>query len=425
MATETPTVYHADIDMDAHTGAAAWKPSVEHVPSTTLNNSAVDAVPVPASGHTLDATPATAEEVITKAKLRGADKTGIMCTSSLHGADAPRLLHDMKFGLISVIETAYSGHHGLVLRPDDVWLQVTRGFSWYFQSRAEAFRGRLVSHKEGKTNLRVDITKPFDQTQIERALAFLVEGVRTNTSGDFVDWLLPAFSTTTTADRAAAAITTMATAQAFFSYEIHTKCGIPYVRLEGTNKDWTDLCAKVEGLVAWDLDLPEPETLPNPSHLTYGTPEYVTASEAYKAASAAHRDWVANHKVMSKWVSMLRPVVRQMMLTARGEGDMTWWNSAIWRSSGSSGSGETITGWTAALAPFNPDGKFCAWAKGDGMPAVQVKDLGAPVVDAPVAMTGAFVGKGTMHAGQCMAQVVDGGLALAPRTDWALTVVKE
>lgn len=52
-------------------------------------------------------------------------------------------------GLVHTLEAAYSHHHHLTLRPDDVWLAVLSQFSIYVNKNAESLRSYFVTH-EGK-----------------------------------------------------------------------------------------------------------------------------------------------------------------------------------------------------------------------------------------------------------------------------------
>jgi hypothetical protein len=61
-----------------------------------------------------------------------------------------------KSGLYQAIETAYSGHHKLHLRPDDIMLAISQGVSMHleYQDNAEKYRRVFVDH-EGKQEIRV------------------------------------------------------------------------------------------------------------------------------------------------------------------------------------------------------------------------------------------------------------------------------
>jgi hypothetical protein len=49
------------------------------------------------------------------------------------------------------------------------------------------------------------------------------------------------FSTTTTASMTASEITLMSSMKNYFSYDMHTECGIPNIILKGTEEDWVSL----------------------------------------------------------------------------------------------------------------------------------------------------------------------------------------
>jgi hypothetical protein len=61
-----------------------------------------------------------------------------------------------KSGLYQAVETAYSGHHKLHLRPDDIMLAISQGVSMHlqYQDNAEKYRRVFVDH-EGKEEIRV------------------------------------------------------------------------------------------------------------------------------------------------------------------------------------------------------------------------------------------------------------------------------
>jgi hypothetical protein len=59
-------------------------------------------------------------------------------------------------GLFAAIQTAYSGHHHLHLRPDDLWLTICQGVSKHlrFQDNAEKYRSVFVDH-QGKQEISI------------------------------------------------------------------------------------------------------------------------------------------------------------------------------------------------------------------------------------------------------------------------------
>ncbi|KAM4060215.1 hypothetical protein HRG_014198 [Hirsutella rhossiliensis] len=57
---------------------------------------------------------------------------------------------------------AYSDHHHLVIRPEDVWFAIITQLSFYINANAEALRSFFVSH-EGRKELEVVDTGTLEQ----------------------------------------------------------------------------------------------------------------------------------------------------------------------------------------------------------------------------------------------------------------------
>ena len=55
-------------------------------------------------------------------------------------------------------------------------------------------------------------------------------------------------------DRAASEVVLLDAMQKFFSYELHTRCGIPSITLEGTAQDWSSITRRMRALRDFDLD---------------------------------------------------------------------------------------------------------------------------------------------------------------------------
>lgn len=64
----------------------------------------------------------------------------------------------LESGLFQAIRLAYSGHHHLHLRPDDIWLAIAQGVSAHmrFEDNAEKYRSVFVDH-EGKHEIAVPV----------------------------------------------------------------------------------------------------------------------------------------------------------------------------------------------------------------------------------------------------------------------------
>lgn len=95
-------------------------------------------------------------------------------------------------GFVGTLYNAYSQHHALVLRPDDIWLAITMTFANYVDHHAEKMRSSFVSH-EGKKELVVEVNtsiKAMDWDDLIRQFSNLIDA---NTKDEVRAWLEPAF----------------------------------------------------------------------------------------------------------------------------------------------------------------------------------------------------------------------------------------
>jgi hypothetical protein len=123
------------------------------------------------------------------------------------------------------------------------------------------------------------------------------------------------FSTTGPVERAASEVVLLDTMQAFFSYEVHTQCGIPSITLEGTVDDWRQLADRARKVSRFGLA------------------------------------W---------WIKPLQPVLNQFVAASGGEVDRGFWQSIYkWHDERGSGSPH-VSGWVLKLFPCldNPDAKY-------------------------------------------------------------------
>ncbi|CAM9402061.1 unnamed protein product [Ectocarpus sp. 8 AP-2014] len=228
---------------------------------------------------------------------------------------------------------------------------------------------------------------------------------------ELADWFKPGFTTTTDTDEVAAAATAMASMQAYFSYEIQLSCGLPSVTLMGTVQDWKLLRAKVERLLDFEVkDNPEGD-------------------------------------VMEVWVGYLRKVCDGFVESAEHPDSaetLQFWDKVVSHIGGGSGV-SYITGWLAAFACFNKDGKFMGRntkIPGTGLyrdnavpdesdeceyPLVKTSEICHNVVSCPVNINDNGVEyDGTLFVGQVALEARNGGEGgyptIRPRNDWCLAV---
>lgn len=210
--------------------------------------------------------------------------------------------------LIGALHAAFCTHRPVVLSPDIIWLTLCQGFAHHVNANAETLRSRLVRHS-GKLNLTVrreDFVKGSPENPWPGVFAEFSTKIRSHV-GDIQDLIVADFSTTGPVERAASEVVLLDTMQAFFSYEVETLCGIPFITLEGTKEDWQKLACRVREFGRFDLG------------------------------------W---------WVEPLQPVLEQFVAASEGHVDRRFWDS-IYKWRGPKGSGSPhVSGWILKVFPY-------------------------------------------------------------------------
>ncbi|KAL8822842.1 MAG: hypothetical protein Q9191_006429 [Dirinaria sp. TL-2023a] len=150
-----------------------------------------------------------------------------------------------KNGLVYALYTAWSGHHHLTLRPEDIWFAILSQLSFYINAHAEELRSYFVAHEDQKELETIDYgtIDTVDFGPIAVKMTRLIEqNVR---DPELRTWIMPDFSTTTHSDRVVASILMMGTLQKYFTYKMTLCCGIPSVTLLGEKADWQTLLHKL------------------------------------------------------------------------------------------------------------------------------------------------------------------------------------
>lgn len=151
-------------------------------------------------------------------------------------------------GFVYAAFQAYSAHHHLAFRPDDVWFAILSQLNSYINAHAEELRTHFVTH-EGKKELvikDVGTVETVDYSLFARRMTGLIQ--QNVKDPDFRDWIMPTFSTTTVSDRTIAAILMMGSMQHYFEYISEITCGIPSVTLLGKREDWEDILQRLDKL---------------------------------------------------------------------------------------------------------------------------------------------------------------------------------
>ncbi len=223
-------------------------------------------------------------------------------------------------GFIGAAFAAYSHHHHLVMRPDDVWLSIATTFGCYVNAHSEEMRTSFVDHAN-KKKLAVVVNDENWHNIVYEFEKLLPEHVK--------DWIVPNFSTTTQKDRMVGGAVLMGSMKNYYSYQVHIMCGLPAVTLQGTLADWEEVYRRVERLDQW-----------------YST----TSTEG------------AGTHPIKEWRDRLLPVIRKIVDAYQGVVDKEFWNQICNYVSGGSGP-SFISGWINLFVYFS-DGKKVVREKG-------------------------------------------------------------
>ncbi|EXU98180.1 DUF4419 domain protein [Metarhizium robertsii] len=151
-------------------------------------------------------------------------------------------------GFVWAAIKAYSSHHHLSIRPEDVWFAIITQVGFYVKAHAESLRSFFVEH-EGKKELIIDVygsTETVDFGAIAGAMTHLM--AKNVKDPELRTWVMPSFSTTSQTDIAVASVLFMGAMQKYFSYTIRMLCGIPSVTLLGEVADWEDILSRLDKL---------------------------------------------------------------------------------------------------------------------------------------------------------------------------------
>lgn len=227
--------------------------------------------------------------------------------SQYHG----QLVADVFFHpVLAAVDLAFNDHRPLVLSPDMLWLLVAQGFANHVNANAEELRPQLVRHA-GMVTIAVrrdDFIRESPDNPWPEVFGEFSNRIREHVGPTTHDLLVPTFSTTTTASTAAAEVVLLDAVQSFFSYELHTYCGIPQIILEGTSEDWAMLAERTRRIGQFGLG------------------------------------W---------WTEALAPILDEFVAASLGHESRRFWQS-IYKMDNKSG-GPYITGWVTTFFPYLKD----------------------------------------------------------------------
>ena len=150
---------------------------------------------------------------------------------------------------------AYSNHHHLHIRPEDIWFAIISQLSFYINCHAEELRELFVTH-QGKKDLVV--TFPTGTRHMVDFGVFAEEMsclVKENVvDPNLRQWVMPAFTTTTRQDNIIASILLMGVTQKYFNFVCRMMCGLPSVTLLGEKTDWELIYHRLDKLETFGVE---------------------------------------------------------------------------------------------------------------------------------------------------------------------------
>lgn len=221
------------------------------------------------------------------------------------GASSLRLLGSTDHPLVNLFRYAWSEHRPLSLSPDAVWLTIAQGLARHIEANAEALRYKFVEH-EGKQKITIsadDFVKGSAENNWPRVFGQFSEELRVRIVPKRHDLIISNFSTTTPTHLVASEVVLMDALSSYFEYGITTACGFPTITLEGTQKDWEDIRARVRALGEFDLTWWTDHLLPVLDGLveSWKTPSRDFWSRAW------HESGGSGGPFVSGWITVLFP----------------------------------------------------------------------------------------------------------------------
>lgn len=272
----------------------------------------------------------TNQQDLLPSREKGKSKS-IIQSSVLPNEYSEKYIASFDNGLVWAAYHAYSDHHHLTLRPEDIWFAIISQLSFYINAHSEELRSMFVTH-EGRKELVIHAEGSIYSVDFAMIAKAIVEMIQENVKRlDLQTWIMPDFTTTTDSDRAVALVLFMGAMQKYFSYGACLTCGIPSVTLLGERVDWEKILQRLDVL-----------------------PEFGEEPAVF--------------------ANLLRPVIQGLIATFDGRTPATvdFWGKIAHRIF--HGSGPTyLSGWITA---------FCFW-DADGKPILQGGDYKVDFKDIP------------------------------------------
>ena len=165
---------------------------------------------------------------------------------------------DTNVPLLNGFYTAHTNHYPIRIKPDDIWLLIVQAFSNHVNANSEKLRHYFVNF-DGKQKLKVIYTlssiEQVDRKILENFSEQINEQMKKYLGEKLLDILTPNFSTSNYDSKIVCKISIMGAFKKYFQYEMGLiGCGIPYIILEGTAKDYKEIISKANELKKYEFD---------------------------------------------------------------------------------------------------------------------------------------------------------------------------
>lgn len=207
--------------------------------------------------------------------------------------------------LIQAAFLAFAEHHPLRIEPAYFWTTIIQEVATMVKLDPRRFASIFNGDPDNKRVVKVICDELYgNDSAWPLAIGRFREALTAETSKELIEGFFPHFSEDDQTRELAYLVSVMDAASPFFKYEVHTRCGIPEIYLEGNVADWSKLYSRVLWL-----------------EKTFGACRY-----------------------FDKLKSLIDKIGRQV---ATGKVDIEFWESLFKYEMESSG--EKVTGWIADL----------------------------------------------------------------------------
>ena len=158
-------------------------------------------------------------------------------------------------GFVHGAVQAYSNHHHLHIRPEDIWFAIISQLSFYINCHAEELRELFVTHQDKKelvVKFNTGTRYTVDFGVFAQKMSCLVEENVVDPS--LRQWVMPAFTTTTRQDNIIASILLMGVTQKYFDFKCQIMCGLPSITLLGEKTDWELIYHRLDKLETFGVE---------------------------------------------------------------------------------------------------------------------------------------------------------------------------